>query len=97
MEDESHPIDPQTIEAISAELEAQLARVGVDMQTAVPQLREVFPPVERRVSDTEVELELTIDVTGILETLRELPDGAGTARLVAAYNARTEGFDNPAT
>ena len=31
----------------------------------------------------------TIDVTGILETLRALPDGAGTTAFVAECNARS--------
>jgi hypothetical protein len=45
--------------------------------------------VERQISEDEVEVGFTIDASGIVETLRSLPDGAGTDAFVAAYNART--------
>ena len=66
----------------------QLERVAVDMQAAFPRLREIAPPVEREISEDEVEIGFTVDASGIVETLRGLPDGAGTDAFVVAYNAR---------
>jgi hypothetical protein len=76
-------------EALVAEFMRQLERVGVDMPTASPRLREIAPPAERQISDDEYEVTHTIDVSGIIDTLRGLPDDAGTAAFVAAYNARS--------
>jgi hypothetical protein len=75
--------------ALTEEFIRQIERVGVDMPAAFPQLRESAPPVERYLSDDEVEVIITIDASGIVRTLRTLPDGAGTHAFVAAYNART--------
>jgi hypothetical protein len=89
MEEQSlTPAQEAEFEARGAEFMQQLERVGVDMQAASPQLREIAPPMECRVSKDEFELMLTIDVSGILESLRGLPDGAGTDAFVAAYNAQ---------
>ena len=88
---EEQPLTPEqaaAAEAIGREFLQQLERVGVDMQAAFPRLREIAPPVEREISDDEVEISITIDASGIVETLRTLPDGAGTDAFVAAYNRR---------
>lgn len=88
---EDQPLTPEqeaTAEAMGREFLQQLERVGVDMQAAFPRLREIAPPLERQISDDEVEVSFTIDASGIVETLRGLPDGAGTDAFVAAYNAR---------
>jgi len=88
---EEQPLNPQQEvagEALGAEFARQLERVGVDMRTARPQLREIAPPVERQISDDEYEVTLTVDVSGIIDTLRRLPTGAGMDAFVAAYNAR---------
>ncbi|HYW31195.1 MAG TPA: hypothetical protein VE869_06770 [Gemmatimonas sp.] len=74
------------IEAFELEFERQLQRVGVDLQEAMLQLHHPIPPVERFISDDETELTLSIDISGIMHTLRSLPDGAGSAAFVAAYN-----------
>jgi hypothetical protein len=90
------PLTPEReahVEALGAEFPQQLERVGVDMPTASSRLREITPPVERQISKDEYEVMLTIDVSGILETLRGLPDGAGTDAFVAAYNARPRSSD----
>jgi hypothetical protein len=76
-------------EALVSEFMRHVERVGVEMPTASLQLREIAPPAERQIADDEHEVTHTIDVTGIVETLRELSDGAGTAAFVAAYNARS--------
>ena len=76
------------LQASMAALTRQLDRVDVSLQEASPHLREAAPRSERRLSDREVELTLSVDVTGMLETLRELPQGAGTSAFVNAYNSR---------
>jgi hypothetical protein len=75
-------------EALGREFVQQLERVAVDMRAAFPRLREIAPPLERQISEDEVEIGFTIDASGIVKTLRGLPDGAGTDAFVAAYNAR---------
>lgn len=81
------PEQQAQINRIEVEFAEQLDRVGVDLHDVGAQLRESQPSVERRISDDEVEVGLTIDVGAIVDTLRRLPDGAGTAAFVAAYNA----------
>jgi len=88
---DEQPVTPEqraAAESLGREFMEQLERVAVDMQAAFPRLREIEPPVERQISDDEVEVSFTIDASGIVETLRSLPDGAGTDAFVAAYNAR---------
>lgn len=88
---EERPRTPEqeaATETLVREFMQQLKRVAVDMQAAFPRLREIAPPVERQISDDEVEVGFTVDASGIMETLRGLPDGAGTDAFVAAYNAR---------
>ncbi len=70
------------------ELLRHIARTSVNMQAATPRMREIAPPVEQQLNDNDFEVTFTVDVSGILATLRELPDGAGTDIFVAAYNAR---------
>lgn len=74
------------IEAFEVEFERQVQRVRVDLQVAMPQLHHAVPPVERYISDEETELTLSIDISGIMHTLRSLPDGAGSDAFVQAYN-----------
>lgn len=82
------PEQEAAAEMLLREFMHQLERVAVDMQAAFPRLREIAPPVERHISEDEVEIGFTVDASGIVETLRNLPDGAGTDAFVAAYNAR---------
>jgi hypothetical protein len=74
--------------ALGREFMRHLQRVAVDMRAAFPRLREIAPPVERQISEDEVEIGFTIGASGIVETLRTLLDGAGTDAFVAAYNGR---------
>ena len=78
----------EAAEKLVREFMQQLERVAVDMQAAFPRLREIASPVERQISEDEVEIGFTVDASGIVKTLRGLPDGAGTDAFVAAYNAR---------
>src|SRR4051812_50079279 len=91
-DDVPSPEQRRDVEAMYAELEAHLRRVGVDLRDATPRMHEISEPVISNVvpGDTEdVEhytMSFMVDVSGILETLRGLPDGAGTSAFVAAYN-----------
>ena len=88
-DDDLTPEQHAEIEGLMLEWDAELGRVGVDMDVARPKLREIAPQVEREVSETETDVLFTLDVSGIIHTLRSLPDGAGTERFVAAYNSRS--------
>ncbi len=74
--------------ALVSEFQEQIARVGVDMPAASLELEEINPPTVLHISDTEHIESHTIDVFGMLDTLRALPDNSGTAAFVAAYSAR---------
>lgn len=84
-------------EALTAEFLAQLARVGVDMRAASPRMHEIGPSRETENEDGTTEVVFTIDASGIVDTLRKLPDRAGTDAFVRAYNARFPGLDSPAS
>jgi hypothetical protein len=78
------------IEALMADFDPQSVRVGVDLRTAMRSMNEIEAPrqsaIESDASGESFTESFTIDVSGILETLRSLPDGAGTSAFVAAYN-----------
>lgn len=83
------------VQAVVAELEREGARVGVDWDAAAPTMRELAPKTERRVSEDEIEVNVTIDVMGMLATLRALPDGVGTDAFLAAFRLKSEAGDPP--
>ena len=83
------------LQAVVAELEREGARVGVDWDAAAPTMRELAPKTERRVSEDEIEVNVTIDVMGMLATLRALPDGVGTDAFLAAFRLKSEAGDPP--
>ena len=90
-EEDLTPEQQRHLEAFLADLERELARVGVDRTVAFRRLNKTIAPV---VSDVRFEggvethtVSHSIDLSGILETLRSLPDGAGNATFVSAYNA----------
>jgi hypothetical protein len=90
--DDLTPEQQRQVEADHADCERQLVRVGVDLRLASPQMNEGEPPRQSEITtDDEGEESFTetfvIDVSGILATLRRLPDGAGTAAFIKAYNA----------
>jgi hypothetical protein len=84
-------------EPLTADFLAQLARVGVDIRAASPRMHEIVPPRETQNEDGTTEVVFTIDASGIVETLRKLPDGAGTDAFVHAYNARFPNLDAAAS
>lgn len=88
---ELSPEEQREVEAEQVDFERQLARVGVDLRAASPHMHELEEPVRQAVAGDEDSesyiISFTVDVSGILETLRQLPDGVGTSAFVAAYNA----------
>jgi hypothetical protein len=91
-----HPSKDEA-ERLTAKFHAELDRVGVDMREASPQMHELVPPQETENEDGTTEVVFTIDVSGIVDTLRQLADGAGTDAFVRAYNARLRDLDSPAS
>ena len=86
-EEELSPEQREHVEAMMADLEAQSTRVSVDLRAAMRGMNEIEPPRIQEDEDGESWTEsFTIDLCGILETLRALPDGVGTSAFVAAYN-----------
>jgi hypothetical protein len=89
--DDLTPEQQRQVEADHADFERQLARVGVDLRAASPRMHEIEPPQTSEITGEDGEESFTetftVDVSGILATLRRLPDGAGTSAFVAAYNA----------
>jgi len=89
--------DDAAAEALTGEFLAQVARVGVDMRAASPRMHEIVSPRETDNEDGTTEVVFTVDASGIVETLRKLPDGAGTDAFVRAYNARFPDLNLPAS
>jgi hypothetical protein len=94
---EHHPQDDDDVAELTAEFLAQVARVGVDMRAASPRMHEIAPTRETDNEDGTTEVVFTINASGIIETLRKLPDGAGTDAFVRAYNARFPDLNPPAS
>lgn len=88
-ENELNPEQRRQVEALAAEFEQQLSRVGVDLRAAHG-MHEISAPIKSDVTrdgDHETYTEThTVDVSGIVATLRTLPNRAGTSAFVTAYN-----------
>ena len=63
-------------------------RTSVDLRAALDQLTPIVPQETRPLEDDGFEMSVSIDLSGIVATLRALPDAAGTEAFVAAYNVR---------
>jgi hypothetical protein len=75
--------------AIVADLEQELARVGVTFDDdARAQMIAMAPKTERMVSENEMEMGLALNVSGMLAALRSLPNRAGTAAFLAAFRRK---------
>ena len=94
-EEELSAAQRSDLQAIVAELQREGARVGVDWDAAAPTMRELAPRSERRVSEDEVEVNVTLDVMGMLATLRALPDGVGTDAFLVAFRLKSQAGDPP--
>jgi hypothetical protein len=89
-DDQLSPDQRRDIAALVADFERQLARVGVDLGAAGSEMNELEAPKREPAEGDDLEESFTetftVDVSGIVDTLRQLPDGAGTAAFIAAYN-----------
>jgi hypothetical protein len=95
-DDELSPEEEAELERLAEEAVREAARVGVDWDVAAERLRELAlrdwaPPAD---GATE-EVTLGLDLTVLLRTLRRLPDGAGTERFLAEYEAAESGDTPP--
>lgn len=84
-------------EALSSEFVWHIARVGVDMEEASPQLRGNVRRDDMRETQRGMGADPMMDIPRIVETLRGLPANAGTAAFVEAYRNRnaSPGRPNP--
>jgi hypothetical protein len=87
--DDLTPEERADIAALEADIERESARVGVDWEAAAPAMHTLADATERQLSDDEFEVELALDVSAMLETLRTLPDAAGTEAFIDAFRRRS--------
>lgn len=86
--DELSPEDEAELERLAQEVVDEAERVGVDWEAARERMRELAESTwPESGDDAPAELTIGLDMTLLLDTLRRLPDGAGTARFLAAYEA----------
>jgi hypothetical protein len=78
-----HPMTQADWDAINRELEQQIKRVNVDMFQANGDLHQIYALSQHESGESEF-----VDLTGIVDTLQTLSDGAGTAAFVEAYNSQ---------
>lgn len=85
------------IARVAAEVVREADRVGLDWEAAQERMR-ALTREQVQVSEDGATAEVTIelDLTLLLETLRQLPDDAGTERFLAAYAATGAGDTPPA-
>jgi hypothetical protein len=95
--DELSPEQEAEIARVAADAVREAERVGVDWSVAQERMRalsrqEVRPSADGAAAEVTIELDLTL----LLRTLRALPDGAGTERFLAAYEAAGPSDASPA-
>ena len=85
------------ITRVAEEAVREAERVGVDWEAAQERMR-ALSRQEVQVSEDGETAEITIelDLTLLLRTLRQLPDGAGTERFLAAYEVAGSSDASPA-
>ena len=74
-----------------SDLQHEIDRGKVDMHRARVRLREIELPHGRPISPNVHEEVHTIELLLLMETLRALPDGAGTSAFLSAYAERRQG------
>ncbi len=79
-------------EAAAAEFTRELSRVNVDWDEAGTEVFEAAPKIETPGSDDGFEVGVFLNVTALTDTLRSLPDGAGTEAFLAAFRERKAEF-----
>ena len=91
-DDELSPEQAAELERLAAEAVREAARVGVDWDAAAERMRALAEQAWVPSADgTAGELTLGLDLTVLLRTLQRLPDGAGTERFLADYEAAQSG------
>lgn len=94
-----HELSPEQeaeLELLAQEVVREATRVGVDWEAATTRMRALADPeLVGPVDGDGGEVVIGLDMTVLLETLRRLPDGAGTERFLAEYEAAELG-DEPA-
>jgi hypothetical protein len=97
MSDPDVPLEAQAeIERAIAAVETEAARVGVDWGSFDTEVLSTLPTAVDDSAEQE-EPTLGLDAHAMLNALRELPDGAGTAALLAALGVPQSGFEPAAT
>ena len=86
------------LDRLAAEAVREAERVRIDWDAAAARMR-ALAAQEWVPSDdgTTGELTLGLDMTLLLHVLRRLPDGAGTERFLAEYEAAESDHEPPAT
>lgn len=96
-----HELSPEQeaeLELLAQEVVREATRVGVDWEAATTRMRALAEPeLVGPVDGDGGEVVIGLDMTVLLETLRRLPDGAGTERFLAEYEAAELGDEPPAT
>ena len=96
-DDELSPEQEAELERVAEEAVREAARVGVDWDVAAERMRELALRDWAPAADgTTEEITLGLDLTLLVRTLQGLPDGAGTERFLAAYEAAESGEEPPA-
>jgi hypothetical protein len=97
-DNELSPEQEAELEQLASEAIREAERVGVDWDVAAERMRAL---ASEKWSESEDgmsgELTLELDLSLLLRTLRRLPDGAGTERFLAAYEAADADPDSPAS
>ncbi len=87
-EDDLSQEQADEVQRLVDEVERESARVQVDWNLAAERLRALAEVHETATDDQGAsEMSLGLDVTLLARTLRRLPDGAGTAAFLAAFEA----------
>jgi hypothetical protein len=96
-DDELSPEQEAELEQLAEEAVREAVRVGVDWDVAAERMRALALQDWAPAGDgTTEEITLGLDLTLLLRTLRRLPDGAGTERFLAEYEAAESGDEPPA-
>ena len=96
-DNELSPEQEAELEQLAAETVREAERVEVDWDAAAERMRALASNHWEASEDgASGELTLELDLSLLLRTLQRLPDGAGTERFLAAYEAAQSDHDSPA-
>ena len=96
-DDELSPEEEAELEQLAHDVVDEAERVGVDWDAAQERMRALAEAEWTAAGEgTAGELTIGLDMSTLLDVLRQLPDGAGTARFLAAYEAAAPDDGPPA-